>query len=448
MGEFFSNLIGTLAVIIVISEIISSSTVIPRVLWTKRDWKSILLAGLIGGLFGIYANLSGVPYKGAFITVRDTGPILAGYMAGPFGGFIAGVICGVHRYTMGGITAVACIAATCLIGFFSGFFFDNRRGEAIKVSTSLKVGAFSEMGHLLMVLLLVEPFDTALDIVKTIAIPFILVNSFGFTLMIQVMKFIETQKKMQSDQDKLDTELETAKNIQRSLLPPITEDYPCKSADNKFSIATYIEPAKKVGGDFYDFFYIDKTHFAFLIADVSGKGIPAAMFMATSKMILQNCLRDISDFSEAVEMANERMCVNNDAGMFVTSWIGILDLETMALKYVNAGHNPPILFRDNKSEYLRNKNSFILAGMEGMKYKVNDLQLNKGDIIYLYTDGVSEADNKDEELYGEARLEKCLNKLSDPDADEVINAVNKSLDKFVNGHEQFDDITMLALKIN
>lgn len=448
MDDFFSDMIGTLAVIIVIAEIISSKALLPRNIWSTKDWKGILIAGLTGGLFGIYANLSGVPYNGAFITVRDVGPILAGYMAGPFGGIIAGVICGVHRYFMGGLTAKACIAATCLIGFFSGFFFDNRRGEKVKISTSLEVGAFSEIGHLVLVLLLVEPFETAVDIVGKIAIPFILVNSIGFTLLIQIMYFIETQQKMQTDQSKLDTELETAKTIQRSMLPPVTDEFPCKIANDAFSIAAYIEPAKKVGGDFYDFFFVGHRHFAFLIADVSGKGIPAAMFMANSKLILQNCLKDIRDLSEAVRVANEMICAHNEAGMFVTAWIGILDLESLNLNFVSAGHNPPVLFRDNKSEFMRYKNSFILGGMEGAKYKVNELQLQKGDVLYLYTDGVSEADNKDEELFGEARIEKCLNKLEDPAVNEVISAVNKSMAKFVAGHEQFDDITMLAIKIN
>ena len=146
-------------------------------------------------------------------------------------------------------------------------------------------------------------------------------------------------------------------------------------------------------------------------------------------------------------MANENLCTNNEAGMFVTAWIGMLDLNDMSLKYVSAGHNPPIMVHDGKAEYMSFKKSFILAGMEGTAYNENTIQLSKGDVIYLYTDGVSEASDKNNELFGEERLLKCLNKARDGSPDDIIRAVNKDVDKFVAGYEQFDDITMLAIKI-
>ena len=447
MTEMFTDLIGTLAIILVITEILSGSQLYKKI-GAKSTWQQYAVAGIVGGLFGIYANLTGIEYNGAMITVRDTGPMIAGYIAGPFGGIIAGIICGIHRYFMGGITASACIAATCLIGFFSGFYFENRKGEKIQVWKAFWLGASLEMFHLLMVLLIVQPFDTALDIVTTIAIPFILVNALGFSIMIAVLYFIDQQKKMVAESGRVDAELETAKTIQRSLLPPINEEYPSKHADYKFDIAAYMEPAKKVGGDFYDFFFVGHHRFAFLIADVSGKGIPAALFMSTAKMTLQNSLRDFRSLPEAVQMANENLCTNNEAGMFVTAWIGMLDLNDMSLKYVSAGHNPPIMVHDGKAEYMSFKKSFILAGMEGTAYNENTIQLSKGDVIYLYTDGVSEASDKNNELFGEERLLKCLNKARDGSPDDIIRAVNKDVDKFVAGYEQFDDITMLAIKIN
>ncbi len=446
MVNFFPNLVGTIAVILVVTEIISGFEVF--VGSGQRNWKTYLFAGLVGGLFGVYANLTGVEYRSAIITVRDAGPMLAGYLAGPFGGVIAGLICGIHRYTMGGITAQACIAATCLIGFFCGFFFDNRRGEKIKMKTALSVGAGMEMFHLLLVLLLVEPFETAVDIVTVIAIPFIIVNSIGFAMMVTVLDYLEVQRQLMNDKTRMESELEVAKTIQMSLLPPVTAEFPFKTTNYVFDLGTLILPARKVGGDFYDFFMIDRTHFAFLISDVSGKGIAAAMFMASAKMTLQNCLKDFHDLGQAVRRANETMCQNNEAEMFVTSWIGVLDLETLEVKFVSAGHNPPLLIRNGKAEYIKYKNSFILAGMKGVKYNVNSIQLQKDDALYLYTDGVSEASNKENELYGEARLQKCLNGMETIVPNEIVKAVNKDVEKFVAGHEQSDDITMMAIKIN
>ena len=447
MLKAIPSLVGSLAVIMIVVEFIRGSnmfTVNPK---GKQKIIEIVLAGVIGGFLGVYANLTGVEYEGAYITVRDIGPILSGYVAGPLGGLLGGYICGLHRYTMGGPTAQACIAATCLIGLVSGMYFDKHHNEEIGVWKALSIGAVMEMLHMGMVLLLVKPYDVAEDIVREIAVPFILVNSIGFALIVVITKYMDKQKQLLQEKSRIDSELDTAKVIQLSLLPPINEEYPFVMGRHTFDIDSYIKPARKVGGDFYDFFFIDDDHFAFLIADVSGKGIAAAMFMANAKMTLENGIRDIDDLAEAVAKCNNSLCKNNDAQMFVTAWIGVLDLKTKKVNYVSAGHNPPVLIHDNTAEYIRIKNSFILGGMEDMMYKVNELQLESGDILYLYTDGVSEATNKDEVLYGEERLQEVLNTLKDPSAHEVISAVDNGIKDFVQGYEQADDITMLAVKI-
>ena len=448
MRDSIPNLIGTMAVITVIMEFITASHLFPEENKRQIKMKQLLLVGLIGGLFGIYANIAGTEVNGAMITVRDAGPMLSGYLGGPFSGFLAGLICGIHRYFMGGITAEACVIATCSIGTFTGLYFETHRNESINPYKAIIIGLVCEVFHLGVVLLMVTPLATAMDIVKAIAIPFLIVNPLGFALMIIIMDYLQKQRKMRIEQGRLTSDLETAKVLQQSLLPVINENYPCKAANDAFSIGAFIKPARRIGGDFYDFFFVDHNHFAFLISDVSGKGITAAMFMTSSKTTLHNCVRDFKDLPEAISVANNFICSNNETGMFVTSWIGVLDIEKKTLSYICAGHNKPVLIHGGKAEYLTGKSNFILGGMEDMKYSPGEIQLEKGDVLYLYTDGVSEATNSDNELYGEERLQNCLNMHTEASPDDIIKAVDDDINKFVDGYQQADDITMLAIKIN
>ena len=237
---------------------------------------------------------------------------------------------------------------------------------------------------------------------------------------------------------RIDKELEYAKQIQLSALPtnfPVGEDY---------KIYAQMIAAKEVGGDFYDFYKINDTTVAFLAADVSGKGIPAAMFMMTSKTIIKDLAESGMPVNEIFTKANEKLCENNESGMFVTAWMGILDLTTGNLQFANAGHNPPLLKRaDGSFEYLKSRTGFILAGMEGVRYRANELTLNPGDRLFLYTDGVTEATNIDNKLYGEDRLIDFMNKNITVEATELLPALKANIDEFVGEAPQFDDITML-----
>ena len=445
MDTLFAKLIGTLAVILVIAAIIGGSDFLNRLVTSKRDGKYTLLAGLLGGMFGIYGNISGVAFNGAVISVRDIGPMLAGFVGGPWGGLLGGVIAGVHRYTMGGITAQACIIATCCIGTMCGLLSQKYHDRLIKPWMAMIIGALMECFHLLVVLIMVKPFETALDIVKTIAAPFILVNAIGFTLMIAVMAYIENQRNLTAERGRIQSELEVATVIQKSLLPPISDTYPGRT---EFNIQGYMRPAKQVGGDFYDCFFLSQDKRAFLIADVSGKGIPAALFMASAKITLQNCIRDFFDLPEAIRLANNSICANNEAEMFVTAWIGVLDIKTGGVDYICAGHNPPVLITGQGPEYIRYRGGFVLGGMEGLNYKPQHLDLKPGDVLFLYTDGVTEAENAAKDLYSESRLEACLAALKDPDAGTVIEAVKADVANFVQGEDPSDDMTMLCIRIN
>jgi sigma-B regulation protein RsbU (phosphoserine phosphatase) len=183
---------------------------------------------------------------------------------------------------------------------------------------------------------------------------------------------------------------------------------------------------------------------AFLVADVSGKGIPAAMFMMTAKTIIKDLAESGLAVNDIFTKANEKLCENNESGMFVTAWMGILDITTGKLQFANAGHNPPLLKRANGDfEYLKTRAGFVLAGMEGMRYRVGELMIYPGDRLFLYTDGVPEATNAENKLYGEDRLLAFMNRNALAEATEFLPALKADIDEFVGDAPQFDDITML-----
>ena len=237
---------------------------------------------------------------------------------------------------------------------------------------------------------------------------------------------------------RIDKELEYAKQIQLSALPT---NFP---EGEEYNIYAQMIAAKEVGGDFYDFYELSDNTVAFLAADVSGKGIPAAMFMMTAKTIIKDLAESGMPVNEIFTRANEKLCENNESGMFVTAWMGILDITTGNLQFANAGHNPPLLKRANGSfEYLKTRAGFVLAGMEGVRYRAGELTLSPGDRLFLYTDGVPEATNTENKLYGEDRLITFMNQNATVDAVTLLPALKSNIDEFVGEAPQFDDITML-----
>lgn len=242
---------------------------------------------------------------------------------------------------------------------------------------------------------------------------------------------------------RIDKELAFAKTIQISSLPSVWPAYPNEKG---FDIYATMNTAKEVGGDFYDLYMIDLDHLGFLIADVSGKGIPAAMFMMESKTMLKNFAKSGCTIDEILTKANENLCQGNEAGMFVTCWFGILDKRTGVVEFANAGHNNPVIYRKGKGwEMIAQKKNLVLGGLDGIKYVKQEFKLEPGDRLYLYTDGVTEATRGDGALYGDDRLINFLNKNMETPDKELLEGIKGNIDEFVEGADQFDDITMLVL---
>ena len=237
---------------------------------------------------------------------------------------------------------------------------------------------------------------------------------------------------------RIDKELEYAKQIQLSALPT---NFPM---EEKYNLYAQMIAAKEVGGDFYDFYKINDNTVAVLVADVSGKGIPAAMFMMKAKTIIKDLAESGLPVNEIFTKANEKLCENNESSMFVTAWMGIVDTDTGKMQFANAGHNPPLIKKANgKFEYLKTRPGLVLAGMEGIKYRAGELTLSAGDRLFLYTDGVPEATDANNQLYGEDRLCSFMNDNIDLGPNELLPKLKTNIDEFVGDAPQFDDITTL-----
>lgn len=263
----------------------------------------------------------------------------------------------------------------------------------------------------------------------------------------EVNHTVDSLKELIKDAEtRIERELELSRQIQKTAVPFIFPPFP-KRKD--FDIYALMNTAKEVGGDFYDFYFTDDKHFAFLIADVSGKGIPAAMFMMASKTLIKGLAERGKSVEEVFRETNDSLCDGNDAGMFVTAWMGVINLETGHMQYANAGHNPPLLCRKNEDyTFIREKPNFVLAGMEGTPYKKHELYINPGDTLYLYTDGVTEAENQDHKLYGEDRLERVLQRSVGLTPEETCHEVERDVAAFAENAPQSDDVTMLAFRLN
>ena len=257
---------------------------------------------------------------------------------------------------------------------------------------------------------------------------------------------VDSMKKLIEDANRrIDEELQYAKDIQFSSLPSIFPPFPDR---HEFDIYALMDPAKEVGGDFYDFYFIDRDVIAFLVADVAGKGIPAALFMMRAKSIIKTYAEAGISVADIFTNANFNLCEGNDAGMFVTAWMGFLNIATGELKYANAGHNRPLVRRSNGDyEYLQGPAGFVLGGMEGIVYKEQNITLQAGDEIFLYTDGVPEATNINKELFNDNRLKEAINKYKGCSSQDIILSLKRDVDAFYEGAPQFDDMTMLSLRL-
>ena len=260
------------------------------------------------------------------------------------------------------------------------------------------------------------------------------------------MSALEARHREEARRERIENELQLATNIQASMLP---HTFPAFPGRGEFDIYASMKPAKEVGGDFYDFFLIDDDHLGLVMADVSGKGVPAALFMMVSRALIRAHLQNGESPAKALENANEQLCESNEAELFVTVWAAVLEISTGKGVAANAGHEHPALRRaDGAYELQVYRHSPAVATMGGMRFREHSFELNPGDSLFVYTDGVAEATSAQNELFGSERMIDALNVNPGAEPEEVLSNVMHGIDAFVADAEQFDDITMLCLKYN
>lgn len=259
-----------------------------------------------------------------------------------------------------------------------------------------------------------------------------------------IVEYVENLTMVTAEKERIGAELSIATQIQADMLPGIFPAFPDKP---EFDIYATMNPAKEVGGDFYDFFMVDESHLAIVMADVSGKGVPAALFMVIGKTLIKDHTQPGRDLGEVFTEVNDLLCESNSEGLFITAFEGVLDLVSGEFTFVNAGHEIPFICKkDGSYEPYKIRAGFVLAGMEGMRYKCGTMQLSPGDRLFQYTDGVTEATDKDGRLYGMSRLGEILAQNAALPPTELLVKVKEDIDAFVGDAPQFDDITMLCLE--
>jgi sigma-B regulation protein RsbU (phosphoserine phosphatase) len=256
--------------------------------------------------------------------------------------------------------------------------------------------------------------------------------------------YIKNIQNITAEKERISTELDLAKRIQTSMLPHIFPAFPDRT---EFDVYASMDPAKEVGGDFYDYFLVDEDHLYVVLADVSGKGVPAALMMMAVKIIIANYAKMGYSPAQVLQIANKAICDNNQEEMFVSVWLGVLEISTGKITAANAGHEYPAIRKgDGQFEMMKERHSLVVGAMHETTYREYEVALTPGSKIFLYTDGVPEASNSGNELFGEERMVAALNKDAAASPEQILANVEADVKEFVQGAEQFDDLTMLCLE--
>ena len=446
--ELLLVLVEKICVIVIIAYLITRTKYFREILDKKFTLKNRAILILIFGAVSIFGTYSGIEIFGAIANVRDLAPMIAGLIGGPVIGLGAGLIGGIHRYFLEGFTCVPCSLATVLAGLFGGIIYLLRKGKFIGVPGAVLFAALMETFHMVLVLLLARPYSEAVMVVEEVSIPMIFSNSLGMFIFAFIISNLIKERETAEERDKYFDELERkryelkmAHDIQQSFLP---DAIPLLKG---FELAALNLPAKEVGGDFYDFIPISEDKIGVTIADVSGKGVPAALFMALSRTIVRANATRSPDVVGVIQDANRLITADAKSGMFVTLFYAILDLREKTLTYVNAGHNPPVMFKGKTGELIMLRAKGIALGaMEDIELEERKIILKGGDMVVFYTDGVTEAEDEKERQFGMERLFKTIKENHNLSANDMIEKIKEAVLSFCGKQPQFDDITLMVLK--
>ena len=443
--EMLVVLIEMICVVVVSAYVVTRTGVFREALKGKVTWKSGLFMVLFFGLLSIFGTYSGLEIMGAKVNVRDLGPMIAGLIGGPFVGVGAGLIGGLQRYSLGGITVIPCSISTILAGLFGGMINLSVGRRFVGLKGAVLFAILMEGFHMLLSLIIVQPWETAWAIISSVAIPMIFANALGMAAFAFIVGNYVHEEETKGERDRLNTELqkekaelEMAKEIQQSILPKSLPSW------NGYSIAAVSRPARQVGGDFYDFFTMGNGGRTAVIADVSGKGMPAALYMAVSRTVIRVAASNNDDIGELLARSNVELVRENDMGMFVTLF-GIEVLENGEIRYANSGHNPPVRVTSANVEFLPEGGVAMGVAVEAQPL-VGIIKMDIGDILVLYTDGVTDAVGLGGKEFGESGLNDAAGRLRGMDAKAALDGLMKAIDDHTGTELQYDDITVVILR--
>jgi len=447
--DLLVDLIKTASVVVVFAYLVTRTGFFSDLLEKKPKLKSRLIAIVAFGALSIFGTYGGITLSsGAIANIRDLGPMIAGLAGGPIVGIGAGLIGGIQRYFMGGFVAVPCALATVIAGLTGGIIFIARKGTFPRVWQAALFAIGMELFHMGLTLMIARPFNDALDVVKDVVIPMSGANAAGAAIFAYIIWNLVNERRTAAEKEKYRSELErkkfeieTARQIQQSFLPESTPTL------KGFDIAAFSLPALEVGGDFYDFIPISQDKWGLVIADVSGKGFPAALFMALSRTCVRANAMGKATASETIRIANNMICQDAKSGMFVTLFYAMLDVNSRQLRFVNAGHNPPLFFRgDSGDVILLGANGIALGVLDEINLEEMKINLSSNDTVVFYTDGITEAINGKEEQFGTERLIKLVSQNSQLPAQGLVDKIRNEVVTFTKGQAQFDDLTLVTLK--
>lgn len=449
VADILIDLVKTACVVIVFAYVVTRTRFFTEILDKHFSFKNQIILVLLFGALSIFGTYGGIRLpSGAIGNIRDLGPMVAGLVGGPLIGLGAGLIGGVHRYFLGGFVCIPCSLSTVIAGLLGGLIYKLRKGEFVTVWQATLFAAVMECLHLGLVLLIARPYSEALAVVKELILPMTIANAAGVAIFALMTRNLIIERRTAAEKEnyrreleRTEYEMETARGIQQSFLP---ESPPRVKG---FELAALSLPAREVGGDFYDFIPISQDKVGIVIADVSGKGMPAALFMALSRTLIRANTVGKTTVSEAIRRANNLISQDAKSGMFVTLFYAVLDSKRKLLRYVNAGHNPPLLLKETAGGVILLEAKGIALGvLDDIDLEERELKLASNDVVIFYTDGVTESINEKEEQFGQERLIAAIEKGIDLPVQDLIDKVKEEVTTFARGQPQFDDLTLVALK--
>jgi sigma-B regulation protein RsbU (phosphoserine phosphatase) len=448
--DIIIRLTGNIAVVSVVAYLITRTRIYSEIINGKLTLNGKLFMIAIFGAFSVY----GAALGGA-ANIRNLGPMMAGLVGGPIVGFCSALFGATYRFfdprfgtsiNIGTVTYSAMIA-TVLAGVAAGLLYKFRKGALAGVLEATTFAVAYEIFHFALSLLIGRPFSIVFPAAIKAFPPMIAAHAAGLAIFVFILNNLIAEQKTRAAKERIESELTIARDIQMGIVPKIFPPFP---EIGQVDIYASIEPAKEVGGDLYDFFFIDDDHLCFVIGDVSGKGVSAALFMAVSSTLLKAISKPAMPPEEILYRVNNDLCEDNETSMFVTTFYGIMNIRTGEIMYSNAGHNPPYIRKASGSvEQLPCSSGLPLGVIEDFTFCRDTMTLMPGDTLFLYTDGVTEAINSQGAFFTDSRLEEFLNQTGgDCTAGDLCCATSRVVHGFAGDAVQSDDITLLVIKYN